>query len=133
MTTETRQVPVQTMTHETVTKQRPVTTTVMDTVQRPVTNTVMDTVQRPVTTTVMDTVARQVHGVVTEQHHATVRTTNHVHQSQQVIAGPVTQSGPVTTGTSYVGTVGTGYTGGIVSGGVVGYGGGVVGSTGIVG
>merc|ERR1712146_385050 len=68
----------------------------------------------------MDTVARQVHGVVTEQHHATVRTTNHVHQSQQVIAGPVTQSGPVTTGSSYVGTVGTGYTGGIVSCGSVG-------------
>merc|ERR1711871_1693648 len=101
--------------------------------QRPVTSTVMETVQRPVTSTVMDTVAKQIHGVVTEQHHATVRTTQQVHQSQQMIPGPVTQSGPVTTGSNYVGTVGTGVVGGsyvgggVVSGGIVGgYGGGIV-------
>merc|ERR1711991_1277610 len=101
----------------------------METVARPVTSTVMDTVQRPVTSTVMDTVAKQ--------HHATVRTTQQVHQSQQMIPGPVTQSGPVTTGSNYVGTVGTGVVGGyggVVSGGVVGgYGGGVVSTGGLYG
>merc|ERR1712070_1149075 len=117
MTTESRQVPVTNYVTENITKQRPVVSTVMDAVQRPVTSTVMDTVQRPVTSTVMDTVAKQVHGVVTEQHHATVRTTQQVHQSQQMIPGPVTQSGPVTTGSNYVGTVGTGAIGGY--GGVV--------------
>merc|ERR1712031_23303 len=128
MTTESRQVPVTNYVTENITKQRPVTSTVMD------------TVQRPVTSTVMDTVAKQVHGVVTEQHHATVRTTQQVHQSQQMIPGPVTQSGPVTTGSNYVGTVGTGVVGGyggVVSGGVVqggivgGYGGGVVSAGGL--
>merc|ERR1711991_1222646 len=104
--------------------------------QVPVTNYVTEniTMQRPVTSTVMDTVAKQVHGVVTEQYHATVRTTQHVSQSQQMIPGPVTQSGPVTTGSNYVGTVGTGVVGGyggVVSGGIVGGYGGVV-SGGIV-
>merc|ERR1712151_557452 len=106
-------------------------------VPRTETHMVSEAVQRPVTTMVTDHVQKQVHGMVTEQHHATVRTTNHVSQSQQVIAGPVTQSGPVTTGSSYVGTVGTGVVGGyggVVSGGVVGgYGGGVVSTGGLYG